>query len=72
MKKQMTQITLHHLLAKAAIQIDPSLEKMRRKKLMAQEQRQLRRMVAKERGSKRQPPMGPNSIFSFGKFLSQE
>lgn len=69
MQHHMSQITLDHLLAKTAIQTDPSLEKMKRKLLVAQQQNHLRKMTVKIQVCEKRRSPGPNSVFSFGQFL---
>jgi Rrf2 family transcriptional regulator, iron-sulfur cluster assembly transcription factor len=68
MQNQMAQITLSHLLAKTAIQIEPSLAHLHLKLEKTPKSKVARAPVEKQ-SNKTQKPTGPNSVFSFGKYL---
>jgi Rrf2 family transcriptional regulator, iron-sulfur cluster assembly transcription factor len=68
MQNQMAQITLSHLLAKTAIHIEPCLVRLHLKLEKAQKTKAARALVEKQFNMTRKPT-GPNSVFSFGKYL---
>lgn len=68
MQNQMAQITLSRLLAKTAIQIEPSLARLALK-LEKISKSKAAKASAKRQSNKAQKPTGPNSVFSFGKYL---
>ena len=72
MQSQMSQITLHQILANMPITIDPTLESLGAKLVRAQEPKQSVKMHAKIPTRKERRALGPNSVFSFGKFILQE
>ena len=72
MQNQMSQITLHHILANTPIKIDPTLETLGAKLARAQEHKQPVKMPAKIPSRKEPQVLGPNSVFSFGKFILQK
>jgi Rrf2 family iron-sulfur cluster assembly transcriptional regulator len=68
MQNQMSQITLHHILADTPIKIDPTLEALGAKLARPQEcKKSVKIPTRKERQT-----LGPNSVFSFGKFILQK
>jgi Rrf2 family iron-sulfur cluster assembly transcriptional regulator len=71
MQNQMAQITLNHLLAKTAIQIEPGLARLALK-LEKISKTQEAKASAEKRSNKIRKPIGPNSVFSFGKYLLHE
>ncbi len=72
MQNQMSQITLHQILANATIKIDPTLETLGAKLARVQEPKQSDKMPAKIPTRKERQALGPNSVFSFGKFILQK
>ena len=68
MQNQMAQITLSHLLAQTAIQIDPCLVRLHLKLEKAQKSKVAKASVERW-PNKAKKPTGPNSVFSFGKYL---
>lgn len=73
MQNQMSQISLSHILANTPIKIDPALESLGAKLARAQERKKHSHKVAmKNPDSKAQCTLGPNSVFSFGKFIFQK
>ena len=72
MQNQMSQITLHQILSNMPINIDPTLESLGAKLARAQEHKQSVRMPAKTPTRKDRQSLGPNSVFSFGKFILQK
>jgi Rrf2 family iron-sulfur cluster assembly transcriptional regulator len=71
MQNQMSQITLHQILANTPIKIDPTLESLGAKLVKPQERKQSDKMPAKIPIRKERQALGPNSVFSFGKFILQ-
>lgn len=72
MQNQMSQITLHHILANTPITIDLTLEGLGTKLARVQEHKQSDKMPVKIPIRKERQALGPNSIFSFGKFILQK
>ena len=68
MQKQMAQITLSHILANTAIPIEPSLARLHLKLEKTSKTKASKASVEK-RPNKAKKPTGPNSVFSFGKYL---
>ena len=68
MQNQMAQITLSHLLAKTAIQIEPSLAHLHLRLEKTPKSKVAKASVEKQ-PNKARKPTGPNSVFSFGKYL---
>ncbi|MBU3602290.1 Rrf2 family transcriptional regulator [Polynucleobacter sp. AM-25C3] len=68
MQKQMAQITLSHLLARTAIPIEPSLTRLHLRLEKASKSKATK-ASAEKRSNKIRKPTGPNSVFSFGKYL---
>jgi len=68
MQNQMAQITLSQLLAKTAIHIEPSLEHLGLKLEKAQKTK-APKAVTETMPTKVRKSLGPNSVFSFGKYL---
>lgn len=68
MQKQMAQITLSHLLAKTAVQIDPGLAHLALK-LEKTPKSKMAKASEEKRPNQTKKPTGPNSVFSFGKYL---
>lgn len=71
MQNQMAQIALSHLLAKTAVHIEPSLARLHlelEKTLKTKEAK----ASAEKPSNKIRKPTGPNSVFSFGKYLLHE
>ena len=68
MQNQMAQITLSQLLAQTAIQIEPSLARLHLKLEKTSKTKEAKASVEK-RPNKAKKPTGPNSVFSFGKYL---
>lgn len=68
MQNQMAQITLSQLLAQTAIQIDPSLERLGLKLEKAQKTK-APTATTETKPTKVRKSLGPNSVFSFGKYL---
>lgn len=71
MQNQMAQITLHHILVEVPIKIDPTLESLEAKLAKVQERNQSDNVPAKTQDREKRQALGPNSIFSFGKFILQ-
>jgi Rrf2 family iron-sulfur cluster assembly transcriptional regulator len=73
MQNQMLQITLSHILANTPITIDPNLERLGAKLVKAQERSKcLAERPSKIPDSKKEKILGPNSVFTFGKFILQK
>jgi Rrf2 family iron-sulfur cluster assembly transcriptional regulator len=68
MQNQMAQITLSHLLAKTTIQIEPSLARLHLK-LEKTPKSKVAKASVERQPNKAQKLIGPNSVFSFGKYL---
>jgi len=68
MQNQMAQITLSHLLAKTAIQMEPSLAHLHLRLEKTSKSKVAKASVEKQ-PNKAKKPTGPNSVFSFGKYL---
>ena len=68
MQNHMAQITLSHILANTAIQIDPSLERLHLRLEKAQKTK-APKLPVKIKPTKAQHSLGPKSVFSFGKYL---
>jgi Rrf2 family iron-sulfur cluster assembly transcriptional regulator len=68
MQNHMAQIMLSHLLAKTAVQIEPSLERLHLRIEKTPKSKVPKESVEKL-PNKTRKPTGPNSVFSFGKYL---
>jgi Rrf2 family iron-sulfur cluster assembly transcriptional regulator len=68
MQNQMAQITLSHLLAKTAVHIEPSLARLHLK-LEKTPKSKVAKASVEKRPNQAKKPTGPNSVFSFGKYL---
>lgn len=68
MQNHMAQITLSHLLAKTAVHIEPSLARLHLKLEKTSKTKASKASVEK-RPNQTKKPTGPNSVFSFGKYL---
>lgn len=68
MQNQMAQITLSQLLDQTAIQIDPSLERLGLNLEKAQKTK-APKATTETKPTKVRNSLGPNSVFSFGKYL---
>ena len=71
MQNHMAQITLSHLMAKTAVHIEPSLERLHLKLEKTSKTKEASASVEK-RCNKNRKPTGPNSVFNFGKYLLQK
>lgn len=71
MQSQMSQITLDQILASTPIKIDPSLEILGSKLTRPQGHKHSIRKPTKTPNRKERRALGPNSVFSFGKFILQ-
>ncbi len=68
MQNHMAQITLSHLLAKTSVHIEPCLARLHLKLEKIRKSKATKASV-EMRTNKAQKPTGPNSVFSFGKYL---
>lgn len=68
MQNHMAQITLSHLLVKTAVHIEPSLEHLHLRLEKTLKSKVTKALVEKQLNKIRKPT-GPNSVFSFGKYL---
>jgi len=68
MQNHMAQITLSHLLSKTVVPIEPSLERPYLK-LEKTPKTKANKASAEKRPNHPRKPAGPNSVFSFGKYL---
>lgn len=73
MQNQMLQITLSRILADTPVAIDPTLECLGTKLLRAQvHSKRLTKKTTKTTATKMGKALGPNSVFSLGKFILQK
>jgi len=68
MQNHMVQITLSHLMAKTAVHIEPTLMRLHLKLEKTPKSKVSKASVEKQ-SNKIRKPTGPNSVFSFGKYL---
>lgn len=68
MQNHMAQITLSHLMAKTAVHIERSLERLHLKLEKTSKTKEAKASVEK-RPNQAKKPTGPNSVFSFGNYL---
>jgi len=68
MQNQMVQITLSHLLAKTTVHIEPTLIRLHLTLEKTPKSKMAKASVEKQ-SNKIRKPTGPNSVFSFGKYL---
>lgn len=71
MQNHMAQITLSHLMAKTAVQIEPCLARLALK-LEKISKSKAAKALAEKHSNMTRKPTGPNSVFSFGKYLLHE
>ena len=72
MQNHMSQITLHQILANTPTTIDPTLETLGAKLARVRERKQAGKTPTKTPATKDWQALGPNSVFSFGKFILQK